>query len=181
MSEWPSIEAIERERRRLSRRRRRVRTRTALAGTIAALALALTLVSALAVPLFRVSGDDMSPALKDGDVAAVLKGMPDGTGDICAFYAEGAVSFVRVIARAGSWVNVDGDGYVFVDGQVIDEPYASLSAAGDVAYPCQVPENMLFVLCDNRDAARDSRYADFGFVSEDAVIGRVIACFHPPF
>ena len=44
-----------------------------------------------------------------------------------------------------------------------------------------VPENMLFVLCDNRDAARDSRYADFGFVSEDAVIGRVIACFHPPF
>ena len=110
-----------------------------------------------------------------------LKGMPDGTGDICAFYAEGAVSFVRVIARAGSWVNVDGDGYVFVDGQVIDEPYASLSAAGDVAYPCQVPENMLFVLCDNRDAARDSRYDDFGFVSEDAVIGRVIACFHPPF
>lgn len=181
MSEWPSIEAIEKERRRLSRRRRRRRVLVALLGTIAALALALTLVSTLAVPLFRVLGDAMSPALRDGDIAAVLKGAPDGTGEVCAFYEKGAVSFARVIARAGSWVNVDADGYVFVDGQVLDEPYASLSAAGDVEYPCQVPEGMLFVLCDNRDAARDSRYADFGFVSEEAVIGRVIARFYLPF
>ena len=86
-----------------------------------------------------------------------------------------------MIARAGSWVNVDADGYVFVDGQPLDEPYASLSAAGDVEYPRQVPEGMLFVLCDNRDAAHDSRYDDFGFVSEDAVIGRVIMRFHLPF
>ena len=181
MSEWPSMEAIERERRRLSRRRRRSRVLAALLGTIAALAVALALVSTLAVPLFRVSGDAMSPALKDGDIAAVLKGAPDGTGEVCAFYAEGAVSFARVIARAGSWVNVDADGYVFVDGQPLDEPYASLSAAGDVEYPRQVPEGMLFVLCDNRDAAHDSRYDDFGFVSEDAVIGRVIMRFHLPF
>ena len=181
MSEWPSIEAIEQERRRLSRRRRRVRRLAALLGTLAALMLILAHVSALAVPLFRVSGDDMSPALRDGDVAAVLKGAPDGTGEICAFYAEGVVSFARVIARAGSWINVDEDGNVFVDGRPLDEPYASLSAAGDVDYPCQVPEDMLFVLCDNRSAARDSRYADFGFVSEASVIGRVIARFHLPF
>lgn len=181
MSEWPSIEAIERERRRLSRCRRKRRVLAALLGTIAALALVLTLVSTLAVPLFRVTGDAMSPALRDGDIAAVLKGAPDSTGEICAFYAEGAVLFARVIACAGSWVNVDADGYVFVDGQALDEPYASLSAAGDVDYPCQAPEGTLFVLCDNRDAAHDSRYADFGFVSEDAVIGRVIARFHWPF
>lgn len=181
MSEWPSIEAIEKERRRLSRRRRRGRALAALLGTIAAIAVALALVSALAVPLFRVSGDDMSPALRDGDIAAVLKGAPEGTGEVCAVGAEGAVSFVRIIARAGSWVNVDEDGYVFVDGRPLDEPYASLSAAGDIDYPCQVPEGMLFVLCDNRDAAHDSRYADFGFVGEDHVIGRVIARFHLPF
>ena len=40
MSEWPSMEAIERERRRLSRRRRRGRVLAALLGTIAALAVA---------------------------------------------------------------------------------------------------------------------------------------------
>ncbi len=78
MSEWPSMEAIERERRRLSRRRRRGRVLAALLGTIAALAVALALVSTLAVPLFRVSGDAMSPALKDGDIAAVLKGARRG-------------------------------------------------------------------------------------------------------
>ena len=181
MSEWPSIEAIERERRRRSRRRRRGRALAALLGTIATIAIALALVSAMAVPLFRVSGDDMSPALRDGDIAAVLKGAPEGTGEICAVGVEGAVSFARIIARAGSWVNVDEDGYVFVDGRPLDEPYASLSAAGDIDYPCKVQEGMLFVLCDNRDAAHDSRYADFGFVGEDHVIGRVIARFHLPF
>lgn len=36
MSEWPSIDAIKRERRRLSRRRRRGRVLAALLGTIAA-------------------------------------------------------------------------------------------------------------------------------------------------
>ena len=181
MSEWPSIEAIERERRRLSRRRRRARRLAALLGIIAALVLAAALVSALAVPLFRVTGDDMAPALRDGDIAAVLKGIPEGTGSVCALYAGDAVLFARVTARAGSWVNVDEDGHVFVDGRPIDEPYASLSAAGDVDYPCQVPEGMLFVLCDNRAGARDSRYADFGFVSEENVIGRVIAHVHLPF
>lgn len=181
MSEWPSIEAIERERSRLSRRRRRARRLSALLGTLVTLALVLALVSTLAAPLFHVSGDDMSPALRDGDVVAVLKGRVDGTGAVCAFYAGDGVSFARVIARAGSWVNVDDDGHVFVDGRPLDEPYATLSAAGDVDYPCQVPQGALFVLCDNRDAARDSRYADFGFVSESDVIGRVIARFHLPF
>ena len=95
-------------------------------------ALVLALVSTLAAPLFHVSGDDMSPALRDGDVAAVLKGRVDGTGAVCAFYAGDGVSFARVIARAGSWVNVDDDGHVFVDGRPLDEPYATLSAAGDV-------------------------------------------------
>lgn len=76
MSEWPSIDAIERERR-LSRRRRS-RVLAALLGTIAALAVALALVSTLAVPLFRVSGDTMPPALRDGDTAAVLKGARRG-------------------------------------------------------------------------------------------------------
>ena len=77
MSEWPSIDAVERERRRLSRRRRS-RVLAAPLGTIAALAMALALVSTLAVPLFRVSGDTMPPALRDGDTAAVLKGARRG-------------------------------------------------------------------------------------------------------
>ena len=177
MNGWPSIEQIERERRRLTRRRRRVRALAAVIGTLAALAVALALVSALAVPIMRVADDAMSPTLNRGEIVAVLKGCPEGAGFICAFHEGDAAAFARVIARAGSWVNVDGDGGVFVDGRPVETPCA-IDALGDVEYPCQVPENALFVLRD-RSGAQDSRYAAFGFVAEESVIGQVVARVWP--
>jgi len=49
----------------------------------------------------------------------------------------------------------------------------------DVVFPITVPEGKLFVLCDDRDDAMDSRSSRFGLVSEQDVLGLARAIIWP--
>jgi signal peptidase I len=79
-------------------------------------------------------------------------------------------------------------GQVTVNGDPIDEtPYVNLaegqSAPEVVAYDVTVPSDSLWVLGDNRDASRDSRYntdqPGGGFVPLDNVVGRAFLVTWP--
>jgi signal peptidase I len=79
-------------------------------------------------------------------------------------------------------------GQVTVNGDPIDEtPYLNLaegqSAPDVVAYDVTVPADSLWVLGDNRDASRDSRYntdqPGRGFVPLDNVVGRAFLVTWP--
>ena len=48
---------------------------------------------------------------------------------------------------------------------------AAESQVDDLEYPITVPEGRLFVLCDNREGALDSRSSRFGMVNEADVLG----------
>ena len=82
----------------------------------------------------------------------------------------------RIIALPGDTVEIR-DNEVFVNGELLQEPYARMDPEagrvlnGDLAL-LTVPEDMIFVMGDNRGKSLDSR--SFGCVSLDSVEGEAV-------
>jgi signal peptidase I len=83
----------------------------------------------------------------------------------------------RVVAVEGD--KVEGrDGDIFVNGERVDEPYLE-PGDGTAEFPrLTVPEDMLFVMGDNRNNSDDSR--NFGPIPEDSVVGHAFVLIWPP-
>lgn len=177
----PSPEQIEAERRRLKRGKQ---FRHILGNTVAILlvvaAVAVLLVT-LFLPVLQVSGTSMEPTLEDGDVIVLVKTLDFESGDLCAVRVAGNVLLKRMIAGPGEWVNIDKEGNVYVNGELLEEPYVTDKSLGitDITYPYQVPDNSIFVMGDHRSVSVDSRSSEVGCIPYDKVIGRVVLRIWP--
>ena len=177
----PSIQELEEE---ISRQKRRQSQGNMLRSILYALitvAAVTALIAILFTPVLRTYGASMSPTLEDGELVIVLKTDKAQPGDVIAFYYNNKLFIKRVVALGGSEVDIDGDGNVYVDGELLDEPYLAAKAAGsgDVEFPYRVPAGRYFVLGDNRISSADSRSSIFGCVDPDDMLGRVFACVWP--
>lgn len=148
--------------------------------TVAALAV---LVAVLLLPVLRIYGTSMNPTLEEGSIVVSLKGSQFETGDVIAFYYNNKILVKRVIGFAGDWVDIDKDGYVYVNNVKIDEPYLDPEerALGEcnITLPYQVPESRVFVMGDNRRTSVDSRNVAVGCVAEEQVVGKISFCVWP--
>lgn len=181
ISSVPSMEQVEKERKRL---RRSNNYRKALTGTINVLlvvAAVAVLTVTLFLPILQISGTSMEPTLNDGDIIVLAKTRSFDPGELIAFNYSGKVLIKRVIATPGSYVDIDGEGNVFVDGEELDEPYVIEKSLGDVTveFPYQVPDSSVFVLGDHRSVSVDSRSSDIGCIKYDDIIGRIIVRVWP--
>lgn len=139
------------------------------------------LIAVLLLPVLQISGTSMTESLQDEDIVVALNSKKYKTGDIIAFYYNNNILVKRVIAAAGDWVNIDTDGNVYVNDELLDEPYISEKALGDcnIALPYQVPDGRCFVMGDHRATSIDSRNTAVGCVSNDMVIGKILVRVWP--
>ena len=139
------------------------------------------LIAVLLLPVLQISGTSMTESLQDEDIVVALNSKKYKTGDIIAFYYNNNILVKRVIAAAGDWVNIDTDGNVYVNDELLDEPYISEKALGycNIALPYQVPDGRCFVMGDHRATSIDSRNTAVGCVSNDMVIGKILVRVWP--
>lgn len=147
-------------------------------------AIVIALVIAFVIRTFfftmiKVDGQSMEPTLHHNDRLIVTKFMyKPKQGDIIILRPpmyQDTPYVKRIIALPGQEVDIDAEkNIVYVDGVPLDEPYIAEPTAtkGNIDYPQIVPENTVFVLGDNRNRSRDSRFRDVGMIPYDAIIGK---------
>lgn len=158
------------------------RARLALKEVLLALFLAGSLAmlcASLALPIFRIHGTSMSPALSPGDLIVCCRTTSPKRGDIIAFYYNNRILVKRVIALPGETVEIREDGTVLVDGRILEEPYLAAKAKGssDLKEALTVPKDAFFVLGDERATSIDSRRTEIGCVKTEQLAGKVLFIF----
>ncbi len=172
----PSEKQLIHERRRLNYKGDFFRVIRNTIFTLITVSAVAVLVAVLLLPVLRIYGASMTPALNEGEIVLSVKGGDFTTGDVVAFYYNNKILVKRVIAEAGDWVNIDKEGTVSINGEIIDEPYVQKKAFGecDIELPYQVPEDRVFVMGDYRDVSIDSRSSTIGPIAKDQVVGKII-------
>ena len=172
----PTVQELQSE---LNRVRYKRRYRSVLRSTIYTLvtvAAIAVLVATLWLPVLQIYGSSMTPTLQDGEIVFSVKTSDFAPGDIVAFYYNNKILIKRVICGPADWVNIDGDGTVYVNGTVLDEPYLAEKALGDcnIELPYQVPDGKVFVMGDHRSTSVDSRNTAVGCVAQEQLVGKII-------
>lgn len=172
-------------------------------GLVIVVAIAAALaVQAFIVKPYRIPSPSMAGTLVSGDrilVNRLAYAFSDvSRGDVIVFRwpKDRSVVFVkRVIGLPGDVLSLR-DGRVFVNGELLEEPYlfqqegkpeptvcaaelavSSFGQPWGLEHPYKVPANSYFVMGDNRMQSDDSR--DWGIVPRADVIGRVFMLYWP--
>lgn len=163
----------------ITRRRNRALDRQgyiSLLGRILMLVFIIYLLFTQVFVLAQVNGNDMFPAVKDGDLMFGYRLQSEYIKDDVVIYQyDGQLHCGRVIAKSNDVVNIDENGTLTVNGtnesgEIMYPTYINEEA--DITYPYIVSENSVFILGDYRTKAEDSR--SFGEVSLNDVEGKVI-------
>ena len=126
--------------------------------------------------VFRLSGNNMYPALKDGDLCITYRLDPYLSDDVVAYRVNGQLRFGRIIAKTGDTVDGDEQG-VLVNGSYRSEEvfYPTDMLSTGLTLPVTLAEGEYMVLNDYREDLSDSR--TYGVIDEDSLEGKIIFIF----
>lgn len=144
------------------------------------------LVAIYIVGLQQIVGDSMNPTFNNGDIVIIDKLTPKFNdikrGDIISFYYEDSKFLVkRVIGLPGEYVEIK-DNKLYINGNEIDD-YVENSSEFDFKLDTlgyeKIPNDMYFVLGDNRENSLDSRDKNVGLIKKENIIGKKIIKIWP--
>ena len=155
---------------------------------IVALIIASVLLAFIKPIIIRQSS--MEPTFYNGDYVFISKqaynlfGDPE-RGDVVVFHTgmqtddgEDKNLIKRIIGLPGDTVEII-EGYVYLNGQLLDEPYINEQGLSGEMEAITVPEGELFCMGDNRRVSLDSRDAAVGCVDQDEILGKVFIRLYP--
>ena len=155
------------------------------------------------IQAFKIPSGSMKPTLQEGDKIMVNKLLfgpkvpftnyripslrKPKRGDIIVFvYPEDKKKdFIkRLVAVSAETIEI-ADGNILINGQMAEDSpemlklyYYNRGGYGREGEAIKVPEDSYFVLGDNSNSSRDSRY--WGFVPKENIIGRAMFIWWPP-
>lgn len=104
--------------------------------------------------------------------------------DVIVFYPHGRDSkdyFIkRVIGLPGETIQIKGS-TIYIDDEELKEDFGKdpIDYAGLAEEPIKLADDEFFVLGDNREVSRDSRYEDVGPVKRENIEGKAILRIYP--
>ena len=141
---------------------------------LALIGLCLWLLLSFVGGVFRVSGNQMYPALRDGDLCVTFRLDEYRSKDVVVFRDDaGNARFARIIARRGDTVGVDEIGLLVNGSHPMEEIFYPTDMSGTAPeLPVTLSDGQVFVLNDFRSDSSDSR--QFGLLSTADLQGKVV-------
>lgn len=172
----PTIRQLQMELEREQYHRRYRQTLRSTIYTLLVVAAVAILIATLWLPILKIYGSSMNPTLTEGDIVMAVKGTEFAQGDLAVFYSSNKILVKRYIAGPGQWIDIDEDGNVYVDGELLDEPYLTEKALGecDLELPYQIPDGRIFVMGDHRSTSVDSRSSAVGCIADEQIVGKIV-------
>ena len=143
---------------------------------ILAAAAVIAIVLTWVLGFFRMSGNYMYPAVKDGDLCIVYKPEKCGINEVVLYRDDyGNLRLGRIVAEEGQSVDFPEKGGYLVDGyqpaeEITYETCADMDA--DVIYPLKIKKEMYFIMNDFRSDTNDSRC--HGMIDQSRICGKLV-------
>ena len=126
--------------------------------------------------LTPMANADMQPAVCAGDLMLYYRLDKNlKSDDVVVFQNEGIQYTGRIVAVPGDVVEITDESDLMVNKSTVMEDnifYTTPAYDSEVEYPLALKEDQYFILCDNREGAKDSR--SFGVVDTSEIKGKVI-------
>jgi len=151
---------------------------------LAAIVTILSPVALFVLQPVQMSGMSMRPTLDVGDRLFILRfPRTRARGDLVVYgYPRDQTrSFLhRIVGLPGERLRIDSAGRVYINGFPLPEPYVEPenNASPREIAEVVIPQDLYFVIGDNRDLSNDSRF--FGPIPGRLIRGKVVARYWPP-
>lgn len=121
--------------------------------------------------LTPMANADMQPAVCAGDLMLYYRLDKNlKSDDVVVFQKEGIQYTGRIVAVPGDVVEITDESELMVNKNTVMEDnifYTTPAYDSEVEYPLALKEDQYFILCDNREGAKDSR--SFGVVDTSEI------------
>lgn len=132
----------------------------------------------------EVSGNSMNDTLQNGDNLWIDKltyhfKSPERFDIVVFPYQDSSVYYIkRIIGLPGEKIRIDEDGVIYINGTPLEEEYGKEtivpSMIGRASRDIILGEDEYFVMGDNRNDSKDSRFEEVGNIHKDELEGRAV-------